>query len=104
MENIQSPEQSQVSGPIFEHPADIDIHPLIQSGTSSIPVLPAISADRERFMRIAFPVFAGIPTAMTILFFFNFGETYKNVVDHVLSPIMTGVISGFILYILGLKR
>ncbi|NTV44688.1 MAG: hypothetical protein HGA67_03255 [Candidatus Yonathbacteria bacterium] len=88
----------------YTHPASVDVNPPLQAAASSIPVLPSVSADRERFMRVAFPMFAGIPTAMVILFFFDFGETYRNVIDHVLSPIITGVTSGFILYILGLKR
>ncbi len=63
-----------------------------------------IFADRERFMHVVFPVIAGVPTAIVILFFFDLGPKYKDILDHIFSPIITGVTSGFILYILGLKR
>jgi hypothetical protein len=105
MEQISPNHQTQPNmQTTFEQPAPVDVNPPIQASASSIPVLPAVSANRERFMKVAYPVFAGVPTAIIILFSFDFGETYRTVLDKVLSPIITGVTSGFILYILGLKR
>jgi|GEM_PF-1511053 len=104
MEQAHTEGQINVSEQQASHGVPIDVNPPLQASASSIPVLPAISANRERFMKVAYPVFAGVPTAIIILFSFDFGETYKTVLEKVLSPIITGVTSGFILYILGLKR
>ncbi len=60
--------------------------------------------DRERVVRAAYPILAGVPTAMLILYFFDFGQVYRDVLNNMLSPILTGVVSGAVLYMLGLRR
>ena len=60
--------------------------------------------DRERVVRAAYPILAGVPTAMLILYFFDFGQVYRDLLNNMLSPILTGVVSGAVLYMLGLRR
>lgn len=60
--------------------------------------------DRERVVRAAYPILAGVPTAMLILYFFDFGQVYRDVLNNMLSPILTGIVSGAVLYMLGLRR
>jgi hypothetical protein len=60
--------------------------------------------DKEKFGNVIYPIFAGVPTAILFLFFFDFGDTYRDILNHFLSPIITGVTSGFILYTLGVKK
>lgn len=62
------------------------------------------SINREQFARIVYPVLAGVPTAIFLLYILDFGETVQNILNNLISPIITGVVSGFILYFLGLKR
>ncbi|MBC8464991.1 MAG: hypothetical protein H8D63_01275 [Parcubacteria group bacterium] len=64
----------------------------------------SVFTDRERFVKVVYPILAGVPTAILILFFLDLGDTYRDVLKHFLSPIITGVTSGFILYTLGVKK
>lgn len=51
-----------------------------------------------------YPVLAGVPTAILILYFFDFGAIYKDILNNLLSPIITGVVSGSMLYALGIRK
>jgi len=62
------------------------------------------SLTREDFMHSIYPVIAGVPTAILILYFFDFGSVYKDILHNLLSPIITGVVSGSMLYMLGIRR
>lgn len=64
----------------------------------------SVFTDRERFVKVVYPILAGVPTTILILFFFDLGDTYRDILNHFLSPIITGVTSGFILYTLGVKK
>ena len=58
----------------------------------------------SKFLKIAYPAIAGAATSILILYFLNMGSTYEKVISELFSPVVTGVISGSILYILGLKK
>jgi len=58
---------------------------------------------REKFLHIAYPAVAGAITSILILYFLQIGSTYEKIISELLSPIITGVVSGIILYILGMK-
>jgi len=63
-----------------------------------------LSLTKEQFVHIAYPLIAGIPTAILILYFFDFGQIYRDILNNLVSPVITGVVSGFVLYMLGIKR
>jgi len=72
---------------------------------SSFGVSGAVRISHSQHVRhTIYPIVAGIPTAVLILYFFDFGQIYRDVVYNLLSPIITGVISGTVLYVLGLRR
>ena len=64
----------------------------------------SVFIDRERFVKVVYPILAGVPTAILILFFLDMGDAYRDILKHFLSPIITGVTSGFILYTLGVRK
>ncbi len=64
----------------------------------------SVFTDRERFVKVVYPILAGVPTAILILFFLDMGDAYRDILKHFLSPIITGVTSGFILYTLGVRK
>lgn len=72
--------------------------------TSARAEFVSVFTDKERFVKVIYPILAGVPTAILILFFFDLGQAYRDILNHFLSPIITGVTSGFILYILGVKK
>jgi len=59
---------------------------------------------KEKFANTVYPVIAGVPTAIVILYFLDFGQAYQDLLKHLVSPIVTGVTSGFILHFMGLKK
>lgn len=63
-----------------------------------------LTFDRKRVVHAVYPILAGVPTAMLILYFFDFGQVYRDVLNNMLSPILTGIVSGAVLYMLGLRR
>ena len=58
---------------------------------------------KERFAKSVYPIIAGVPTAIAILFFLDLGSTYQDLLRNLISPIITGVTSGFILHFIGIK-
>jgi hypothetical protein len=71
--------------------------------TNTVGVM-SFFTDKEKLGNVVYPIIAGVPTAILILFFFDLGDTYRDILNHFLSPIITGVTSGFILYTLGVKK
>ncbi len=60
--------------------------------------------SKDKFARTVYPVIAGVPTAILILYFFDFGQSYQDLLKYLVSPIVTGVTSGFILHFIGVKK
>ena len=60
--------------------------------------------SKDKFARTVYPVIAGVPTAIVILYFLDLGQAYQNLLKHLVSPIVTGVTSGFILHFMGLRK
>ncbi len=60
--------------------------------------------SKKELLHILYPLVAGIPTAILILYFFDLGAVYRDILTNFISPIITGIVSGFVLYMLGIKR
>jgi len=63
-----------------------------------------LSFTKEQFTHLIYPVLAGVPTAILILYFLDFGNIYRDILNNLISPIITGVVSGFVLYLFGIKK
>ncbi len=63
-----------------------------------------LSFTKEQFAHSIYPILAGIPTAILILYFIDLGNIYKDILNNLVSPVITGVVSGIVLYIFGIKR
>jgi len=63
-----------------------------------------LSFTKEQFTHLVYPVVAGVPTAILLLYFLDFGNVYKDILNNLVSPVITGVVSGFVLYIFGIRR
>jgi hypothetical protein len=63
-----------------------------------------LSFSKEQFVHGIYPVLAGIPTAILILYFIDLGNVYKDILNNLISPVITGVVSGIVLYIFGMRR
>ncbi len=93
-----------------DHTSKEHIESGVQGGASSATVatsntgIVSFFTDKEKFGNVVYPIIAGVPTAILILFFFDLGDIYRDILNHFLSPIITGVTSGFILYTLGVKK
>ncbi len=60
--------------------------------------------SKDKFAHSIYPIIAGVPTAIVILYFLDLGTAYQDLLRNLISPIVTGVTSGFILHFIGLKK
>jgi len=75
----------------------------MEKGKQKKPLF-SFSITREEFAHVVYPVIAGVPTAILLLYFLDLGNIYRDILNHFISPIVTGVVSGFVLYMLGLRK
>ena len=59
---------------------------------------------KTQFVYWVYPVLAGVPTAMLLLYFLDMGYIYRDILNNLISPIITGVVSGIVLYFFGIRK
>ena len=60
--------------------------------------------SKEKFANVVYPIMAGVPTTILILYLFDFWQVDRAVVSSFISPVITGIVSGTVLHIIDNKR